>query len=158
MADYALDNAWNRARRRLSLLEQQLDPKTQGRMLKLGVTKGWRCLEVAVGGGSIARWLRAQVGATGHVTGTDIDARFLQEIPEPNFAACTHDITAEDLPASQFDLVHARWLLHHLRDPERAIERMVAALRPGGWLLIEEADFFPVHASSSQLYIDFMVR
>jgi hypothetical protein len=52
---------------------------------------------------------------------------------------------------------HARWLLHHLPYPERVITRMVAALRPGGWLLLEEPDFFPVYTSSSQLYVDFMV-
>ncbi len=57
MGDYALDNAWNRTQRRLSLLEQQLDPMTQQRMLKLGVTKGWRCLEVAGG------WRRLKAGS-----------------------------------------------------------------------------------------------
>jgi hypothetical protein len=34
---------------------------------------------------------------------------------------------------------------------------MVAAVRPGGWLLLEEVDFFAVHTSTSQLYVDFMV-
>src|SRR5262249_44676845 len=29
---------------------------------------------------------------------------------------------------------------------------------PGGWLLLEEPDFFPVYTSTSQIYIDFMVR
>ena len=33
---------------------------------------------------------------------------------------------------------------------------MIAALRPGGCLLLEEVDFFPVHASSSAAYADFM--
>ncbi|MGH7821633.1 MAG: hypothetical protein ACREQ9_17860, partial [Candidatus Binatia bacterium] len=33
-----------------------------------------------------------------------------------------------------------RALLIHLREPKRALERMVAALRPGGWLLVEEPD------------------
>lgn len=33
---------------------------------------------------------------------------------------------------------------------------MAAALRPGGWLLIEEVDFFPVYTSASELYVDFM--
>jgi 2-polyprenyl-3-methyl-5-hydroxy-6-metoxy-1,4-benzoquinol methylase len=56
-----------------------------------------------------------------------------------------------------FDLVHTRWVLHHLPHPERVISRLQAALRPGGWILIEEGDFFPVRASTSQLYIDFMV-
>ena len=52
---------------------------------------------------------------------------------------------------------HARWILHHLPEPEIAIQRMIEALRPSGWLLLEEVDFFPVHTSTSQLYIDFMV-
>jgi hypothetical protein len=33
---------------------------------------------------------------------------------------------------------------------------MVAALLPGGWLLLEEPDFFPVYTSTSQIYVDFM--
>jgi predicted methyltransferase len=28
----------------------------------------------------------------------------------------------------------------HLAEPERALARMAAALRPGGWLLVEEGD------------------
>jgi SAM-dependent methyltransferase len=157
MAEYTLRNAWEKAERRFTLLQQHLDPMTQRRMSSIGVKQGWQCLEVAGGGGSVARWLCKQSGPTGHVVGTDIDTRFLEKIREPNFTALKHDITVEDLPSARFDFVHTRWLLHHLRDPERAIERMVAALRPGGWLLIEDVDFFPVHTSNSQLYVDFMV-
>jgi SAM-dependent methyltransferase len=62
----------------------------------------------------------------------------------------------EPLPEGDFDLVHARWILHHLPTPEIAISRMVSALRPGGWLLLEEVDFFPVHASENADYRDFM--
>lgn len=158
MANYALDNAWEQARHRLALLEQHLDPLTFQRLTALGVTTGWQCLEVGGGGGSVVRWLCRQVGATGHVTATDLDIRFLQEIDEPRFEVWRHDITAEALPHAQYDLVHARWLLHHLPHPERVIARMVAALRTGGWLLLEEPDFFPVYTSTSQIYIDFMVR
>jgi hypothetical protein len=55
-----------------------------------------------------------------------------------------------------FDFVHTRWLLHHLPEPEVAIRRMTDALRPGGWLLLEEVDFFPVHTSTSLVYAEFM--
>jgi len=89
--------------------------------------------------------------------GTDIDPRFLEEISESNFEAWKHDITIDPLPAGEFDLVHTRWVLQHLADPEPAIDRMIAALRPGGWLLVEGMDFFPIHTASSQLYIDLMV-
>jgi SAM-dependent methyltransferase len=156
MEQYALDNAWDRARRRLALLAQHLDPMSQRRVLARGLQPGWHCLEVGGGGGSMAQWLCRQVGPTGQVTATDIDTRFLQEIDEPNLQVLQHDITAEELPAQHFDLVHVRWLLHHLPHPEQVLARLVSALRPGGWLLIEEVDFFPVHTSTSRLYIDFM--
>lgn len=123
----------------------------------MGLGPGWHCLEVGGGGGTVARWLSAQVGADGRVVGTDIDTRFLEEIREPNFEAWKHDISIDDLPPGEFDLVHTRWLLQHLADPEAAIQRMIAAVRPGGWLLVEGMDFFPTHTSSSQLYIDLMV-
>jgi hypothetical protein len=53
--------------------------------------------------------------------------------------------------------VHTRWVLQHLADPEASIQRMIAAVQPGGWLLVEGMDFFPIHTSFSQLYIDLMV-
>lgn len=52
-----------------------------------------------------------------------------------------HDILKDELETEHFDLVHCRALLMHLNEPERALERMVGALRPGGWLLAEEADY-----------------
>jgi len=157
MAGYALDNSWDRAERRLSLLEQCLDPMTKRRITMLGIRQGDRCLEVGAGGGSIATWLCEQVGSTGRVTATDINIQLLQDIKLSNFLAIKHDITVNRPPGGAFDFVHARWLLHHLPEPEPAIRRMIDALRPGGWLLLEEPDFFPVLTSTSQLYIDFIV-
>jgi ubiquinone/menaquinone biosynthesis C-methylase UbiE len=156
MAGYALDNSWDRARRRLSLLEQHLDPMTKRRMTMLGIRPGMRCLEVGAGGGSVAAWLCEQVGPAGRVVATDINIQLLQDIKLTNFEAIRHDITVNGPPVNEFDFVHARWLLHHLSQPEHAIRRMIDALRPGGWLLLEENDFFPFYTSTSQLYIDFM--
>jgi ubiquinone/menaquinone biosynthesis C-methylase UbiE len=153
---YTLDNSWDRARRRLSLLEEYLDPMTRRRMSALGLCEGWKCLEIAAGGGSIARWLGEQVGATGSVLATDVNVALLDTIRSTNVRTQQHDILRDPLPEDMFDLVHSRWLLHHLRDPETAVRRMVSATRPGGWVLIEEVDFFPVHASSSAAYREFM--
>lgn len=156
MTDYALDNSWDRAKRRLARLEEYLDPLTQRRMMKLKICAGLKCLEIGGGGGSVATWLCEQVGPTGRVVATDINVQFLREIKRSNFEFRQHDITVNSLPQSEFDFVHARWLLHHLSEPEHAIRRMIKALRPGGWILLEEVDFFPVHASSSKAYSDFM--
>jgi SAM-dependent methyltransferase len=139
MTDYALDNSWDRARRRLSLLEQYLDPMTKRRMTALGIRHGLRCLEGGAGSGSVAVWLCEQIGPTGRVIATDINIDLLRDINLPNFEAMEHDITFDNPPEGGFDLVHTRWLLHHLPDPALAIRQMIAALRPGGWLLLEDA-------------------
>src|SRR5262249_23373721 len=77
-------------------------------------------------------------------------------IAAPNVETQRHDILNDPLAQGEFDLVHTRWLLHHLPQPERALRHMLSAVRPGGWLLIEEVDFFPVHASSSDIHSKFM--
>ncbi len=43
-------------------------------------------------------------------------------------------------PPGAFDLVHARLMLVHVADRAEALRRMAGALRPGGWLLLEDAD------------------
>jgi SAM-dependent methyltransferase len=47
---------------------------------------------------------------------------------------------ANRFPREKFDLVHARAVLAFLPQPAETIIKMAAALRPGGWLLIEEPD------------------
>jgi SAM-dependent methyltransferase len=51
-----------------------------------------------------------------------------------------HDVGAELPPGGGFDLVHARLVLVHVPQRAAALAAMVSALRPGGWLLVEEAD------------------
>ena len=77
MTGYSLDNTWDHARRRLALLENELDPITHRRLSATGLGSGWRCLEVGGGGGSVARWLSEQVGIAGYVLATDIEPALL---------------------------------------------------------------------------------
>jgi SAM-dependent methyltransferase len=44
------------------------------------------------------------------------------------------------MPAGEFDLIHARLVLEHLREPAAAVGKLASALRPGGWLIVEDAD------------------
>jgi SAM-dependent methyltransferase len=52
-----------------------------------------------------------------------------------------HDVQGDDFEQSTYDLVHCRAFLGHLQQPETALQRMATALKPGGWLFVEEADF-----------------
>jgi SAM-dependent methyltransferase len=151
-AGYMLDNGWRDARRRLSLLEEVMDPGTIRRMGALGVGPGWRCAEVGAGGGSIARWLCSRVGVQGHVVAVDLDTRFVDGSGEPNLEVRQADVVTSDLERGAFDLVHTRALLMHLPAREEVLERLVAAVRPGGWLLLEEGDFYPLSATADGAY------
>jgi SAM-dependent methyltransferase len=137
---YAFDNAAPNERERLAALEAVFDPLTVRHLGALGVDKDWRCLEVGAGGGSIAAWLSRQVGSGGRVVATDLDPRFLEELSLPSLEVRRHDIRRDPLEEQSFDLAHARLLLTHMPDPESALTRMVAALKPGGWLVAEELD------------------
>jgi SAM-dependent methyltransferase len=137
---YPLSNEWKGARERLSLLEAMWDPWTIGNLGKVGVKESWHCLEIAAGGGSIAEWLCRQVGDSGHVVATDLEPRFLEAINLPNLEVWRHDILREPLPDGAFDLVHARAVLGFLPKPADTIGKMAAALKPGGWLLLEAGD------------------
>jgi len=138
---YALDNTWKAARERLALLETVSDPWTIRNLAIVGVAEGWRCLEVAGGGGSIAAWLCRQVGSSGHVLATDLEPHLMEVLAAPNLEVQRHNILTDALPEAAFDLVHTRALLVFLPQPEQTIRKMVAALKPGGTLLIEEPDY-----------------
>lgn len=133
-------------RKRISLLRKLEDPGSIRRLNDIGVGRGWRCLEVGAGDGSLARWLAEQVGLEGQVVATDIDLRFLKGQERENLEIHKHDILEDRLAWSGFDLVHARTLLMHLSHPDFAIRRMVKALKPGGWLYLEDTDFMSFKA------------
>lgn len=136
-------------RERLRILEDLSDPRTFYRMAALGVGPGWRCLEVAAGGGSVVRWLAAETAPSGGVVATDIDPRFLTKLDLPNVEVRLHDIVNDDIEQGAFDLVHCRALLLHLPERRRALQRMYDAVRPGGWLFVEDLDVTTIRAADS---------
>ncbi len=70
---------------------------------------------------------------------TDIDTVWLSDMAE-SVDVVRHDVGVDPSPDGPFDLVHARLVLVHVANRERALATMVESLRPGGWLLLEEAD------------------
>ena len=142
--NYAFENARAVQRDRLRLLAALLDDGTFRLLERLGVRPGWRCLEVGAGGGSVAAWLCDRTAPGGSVLATDLDTTVLRELERPNLEVRVHDVLTDELPEREFDLVHARLLLAWLADPERGLRSMLAALRPGGCMLVEEMDFHSI--------------
>jgi SAM-dependent methyltransferase len=139
-AEYVFDNVSKNAGAQYRELSRVYDENTIRHIEQRGIDKGWSCLEVGGGGGSIASWLCARVGVRGRVLATDLDPRFLQELSYENLEVRRHDIRTEGLPKGEFDLAHARLVLIHLPDREVALRRIIDALKPGGWIVVEEFD------------------
>jgi SAM-dependent methyltransferase len=137
---YLLENAGEQTARRFQELQQIFDPGSMRHIAALGITAGWRCLDVGAGNGSLASWLAECVYPSGSVLATDIDTRFLDPIRVPGLEVQKHDIISDALPEASFDLIHTRLVLMHLASHDVALTRMITALKPGGWLLIEEFD------------------
>jgi len=74
------------------------------------------------------------------VLATDIDVSWTQEAASSTIEVRRHDVARDEPPTETFDLVHARLVLVHVADRDRAMESMIKVLRPGGWLLLEDAD------------------
>jgi SAM-dependent methyltransferase len=137
---YLLGNQQAEAGVRFGALAALFDPWTRRHIDDLGIGEGWRCWEVGAGGASVPRWLAERVGPAGRVLATDIDVSWTREAARPPIEVRLHDVGRDDPPAETFDLVHARLVLVHVTDRARALQSMIGVLRPGGWLLLEDAD------------------
>ena len=154
MSDYVFPHSVPREDERLTLMSEMLDPYMRFRLTQLGVKPGWKCLEVAAGNGSISDWLAETVGPSGHVVVSDIDTRLLDKRARSNLEVRKLDVTRDDL-GQGYDLVCGRAFLHHIPERDELVARLAAAVKPGGYLLIEEPDFASVLATDSPTVRDF---
>jgi SAM-dependent methyltransferase len=78
------------------------------------------------------------------VLATDLDPRLPPEDTRANLEIrrfdLVHDVLAPEDAGGGFDLVHARAVLEHIPSRQRALERLIAAVRPDGWLVVEDID------------------
>ncbi|MDC0769417.1 methyltransferase domain-containing protein [Streptomyces sp. HD] len=137
---YLFDNRRAEAGEHGDVLGSVFDPTTFRYLEEFGIGPGWRCWEVGAGGTSVVSWLGKKVGPTGKVVATAPDASPLAPTARPPVDVRVHDVGAEEPPGEEFDMVHARMVLSQVPDRERALRSMIKALRPGGRLLVEEAD------------------
>ena len=137
---YLLDNRQAEAGERLTALSSLFDPWTFRHLDDRGIGTGWRCWEVGAGGPAVATWMAERVGPEGRVLATDLDLSWMADPGRHRFEARVHDVGLDAAPPGPFDLIHARLVLVHVPRRHQALAAMVGALRPGGWLVVEDAD------------------
>ena len=140
---YLLSNDAPESMDRFTAFTTLFAPATFRHLDGLGLAPGWRCWEVGAGGTSVVDFLAERVGPTGHVLATDINLSWVASAGGGNASNVEirqHDVAAAPPPDGPFDLVHARLVLVHVPERDRALATMADALRPGGVLLVEDAD------------------
>ncbi len=137
---YLLTNDAPEAMDRFTAFAMLFDLSTFRHLDALGLARGWRCWEVGAGGTTIVAHLSERVGPGGHVLATDINLSWAVGAAAPNVEILEHDVATGPPRGGLFDLVHARLVLVHVPERDAALANMVAALRPGGVLLVEDAD------------------
>lgn len=103
-----------------------------------------RLLDVGCGDGGVARLLRERVGS---VVAVDIQ-RAASWSDAPGLAFQIADGGALPFEDASFDVVHSKDSLHHMNHPDRAVAEYRRMLRPGGTVLIVEAN-----RSNPSLYV-----
>ena len=132
---------------RLQVLARASAPNTAALFDRVGLHDGMRCCDLGCGPGVVSLALAERVGPSGHVDGIDMDEVKLglaqQDAAARGIANVTFragNVTRWADPGA-YDVVYTRFLLQHLERPVDMLARMWAAVRSGGALVVEDADF-----------------
>ncbi|MGW0504044.1 class I SAM-dependent methyltransferase [Micromonospora sp. NPDC003241] len=136
-AGYMFDNATDEAAHQLRHLGEVLDPGTRRTLFELGIGPGWKVTDVGAGAGTLTAWLADQVAPGGHVTAVDLDPRHITAGSTVTVRA--GDIRQMKLEGAQQAIV-ARLVLMHLPERDQVLTQLMAALAPGGVLVVADWD------------------
>jgi ubiquinone/menaquinone biosynthesis C-methylase UbiE len=132
---------------RLGVLARAWHDTTFALLERAGLQRGMRCLDLGCGSGDVTRELARRVGPSGSAVGVDMDAVKLDLSRKaaadeglPNVEFRQLNVYEWSEPES-YDVAYCRYLLHHLSRPVDVIGSMWESLRPGGVLVVEDADF-----------------
>ncbi len=119
------------------------DPTAHALFDRLKIRRGWRVLEIGPGQGSLHMELRRRVHGPVDVVEPShafVDALHRHWRRDGLGNGTVHECHLIDakLPRNTYDLIFARWVFLFLPNPEAHLRRLVAALKPGALLAIED--------------------
>tara|TARA_R110000868_G_scaffold208838_5_gene458391 strand:- start:265 stop:1077 length:813 start_codon:yes stop_codon:yes gene_type:complete len=129
----------------LGKLDYLYNPTTQEFLLNAGLKPGLVVLDIGCGSGAMTCWIAEQVGPDGLVIGIENDINQLNAAKQRAADAGINNVRFElcsaydiDSINQQFDMVYCRFLLHHLHEITKAIDKIHEVLKPNGIYAAEE--------------------
>ncbi len=142
---YLLDSATELERLRLQA--RVWEPEVEAMLDRIGVQRGWHCIDLGCGAMGILGPLSRRVGASGRVVGVDMDAKQLAAVRDyvhtnnlSNVEIQERDAYHTALPRESFDLTHVRFVFAPVGRDEDLLREMLALTIPGGVVAIQEPD------------------
>jgi SAM-dependent methyltransferase len=119
------------------------DPVSCALFDRVGVAAGWRILEIGPGAGSLHFELRRR--AAGPVDAVEQSASFCSSLMDnarrDGFGEghiWNEKLLDAALPAEHYDFIFARWVFLFLPNPEAHLLKLVAAMKPGGIIALQD--------------------
>lgn len=130
---------------RLGLQHRVWLPRASAAWRRAGFTAGQTLVDVGCGPGYASLDLAGIVGGAGRVIAIDRSRRFLDALADgarrrgvSAIEAHELDLDEAPLPVANADGAWSRWVYAFVRRPRPLLEKVVAALRPGGTLVMHE--------------------
>lgn len=144
---YVLGNS-SEEYQRLRMQALAWEEATRRAVAKAGLKPAARCLDVGCGPGEVMRLLSELAGPSAHITGVDRDGKIgaealgmLTAVYGPDFAFHELDLASDaPIPGGPYDFVFARFVVFHQKDPVTILRKLWSAVKPGGTLLVMDAD------------------
>jgi ubiquinone/menaquinone biosynthesis C-methylase UbiE len=136
---------------------------------RVGITHGWRVIDVGAGPGYATADLAEIVGPTGAVLGIERSPRFLEAARErcerrglTNVELREGDLMEISLGEIGYDASWCRWVASFVASPQTLVEKIAGALRPGGLAIFHEYSdyltfrFMPVKPALEKFELEVM--
>jgi SAM-dependent methyltransferase len=144
---YILDGSDEDLRRLLGVADATRE-LARSAFRRIGMQEGWHAIDCGCGPIGGLAVMAEMVGPGGRVVGVDFSepaierARSVVAALELGnvelFAGDIHEIGPAAV-SGPFDLAYTRFFLMHQPDPVRTLSQIARLLRPGGWLVVQEA-------------------
>lgn len=113
-------------------------------------------IDLGCGPGVCTHFLAETVGCD-RAVGLDSSSRFIalaQARATERVQFRVHDVTVVPFPVGSADLLYGRYLLTHLHEPATRLARWASVLRPGGRIVVEDAELIHTDQPTLRAYLE----